>query len=146
MAMRWSLVIYFMSVVWAALNGWVSACLMVADEIARGLRAGDIGPLPIGWPTSPRSLSDPCFYLLLICVLWWNCWFLFFGILTLMRFTLLWYKSLLSSYSGLDPPRTYITLNGWNQNSDSHSASLRQIIIFLSLKVFHIPSSNNFSL
>lgn len=48
MAMRWSLVIYFMSVVWAVLNGWVSACLMVADEIARGLRAGDIGPLPIG--------------------------------------------------------------------------------------------------
>ncbi|XP_042450857.1 uncharacterized protein LOC122035822 [Zingiber officinale] len=48
MALPWSLAIYVMHVVWAVLNGWVSTCLMIADEIARGLRSGDIGPLPVG--------------------------------------------------------------------------------------------------
>lgn len=48
MAMRWSLAIYFMGMVWMALNGWVSACLIVADEIARSFRAGDVGPLHLG--------------------------------------------------------------------------------------------------
>ncbi|XP_042411290.1 uncharacterized protein LOC122000871 isoform X1 [Zingiber officinale] len=48
MAMPWSLAIYVMGMVWVVLNGWVSTCLMIADEIARGLRSGEIGTLPVG--------------------------------------------------------------------------------------------------
>ncbi|KAM0947834.1 hypothetical protein DsansV1_C07g0071801 [Dioscorea sansibarensis] len=48
MAMQWNLALYFMRMVWMVLNGWVSACLIVADEIARAFRAGDVGPLPLG--------------------------------------------------------------------------------------------------
>ncbi|XP_074586213.1 uncharacterized protein LOC141841916 [Curcuma longa] len=48
MAMPWSLAIYVMGMVWVVLHGWVSTCLMIADEIAHGLRSGEIGTLPVG--------------------------------------------------------------------------------------------------
>ncbi|KAF7019441.1 hypothetical protein CFC21_032617 [Triticum aestivum] len=45
MTMLWGLAAYM---VWAVLAGWVSACLLVANEIARGMRAGEIGPFVVG--------------------------------------------------------------------------------------------------
>ncbi|CAA7405948.1 unnamed protein product [Spirodela intermedia] len=48
MAMPWRLVFHMAEVVWMVLQGWLSSCLMVADEIARALRSGDIGPFPVG--------------------------------------------------------------------------------------------------
>ncbi|XP_026666341.1 uncharacterized protein LOC103722451 [Phoenix dactylifera] len=48
MAMPWGSAIYLMKMVWMILKGWISSCLMVANEIARALRTGDIGPLPVG--------------------------------------------------------------------------------------------------
>ena len=48
MTMPWELVAYRVDMVWAVLAGWVSACLLVANEIARGMRAGEIGPFVVG--------------------------------------------------------------------------------------------------
>ncbi|XP_077218811.1 uncharacterized protein LOC143853002 [Tasmannia lanceolata] len=48
MAMPWRMAIYIVKMVWMMLNGWVSSCLMVANEIARSLRTGDVGPFHIG--------------------------------------------------------------------------------------------------
>ncbi|XP_038721776.1 uncharacterized protein LOC120013879 isoform X2 [Tripterygium wilfordii] len=48
MAMPWSMVLWMAEMVWLALAGWVSSCLNVADELARALRNGDIGPLHAG--------------------------------------------------------------------------------------------------
>ncbi|KAK3009800.1 hypothetical protein RJ639_015163 [Escallonia herrerae] len=44
MAVPWNTKIWMAKMVWAALTGWIMACLAVADEIASSLRAGDIGP------------------------------------------------------------------------------------------------------
>ncbi|KAM3295560.1 hypothetical protein ACQJBY_038063 [Aegilops geniculata] len=48
MAMPRGLTAYMVDMVWAVLAGWVSACLLVANEIARGMRAGEIGPFVVG--------------------------------------------------------------------------------------------------
>ncbi|KAI0504375.1 hypothetical protein KFK09_015327 [Dendrobium nobile] len=48
MAMPLSLATYIVNMVWGLLDGWISSCVIVADEIARALRTGDIGPFPIG--------------------------------------------------------------------------------------------------
>lgn len=67
MAMPWSLAIYVMGMVWVVLNGWVSTCLMIADEIARGLRSGEIGTLPVGWLASRLSLVPASLSFLCVC-------------------------------------------------------------------------------
>ncbi|KAK9671240.1 hypothetical protein RND81_12G015600 [Saponaria officinalis] len=43
MAISWSVTMWVSKMVWLGLVGWVSSCLVVADEIARSLRSGDIG-------------------------------------------------------------------------------------------------------
>ncbi|KAF7045485.1 hypothetical protein CFC21_054587 [Triticum aestivum] len=48
MTMPWGLVAYMVDMVWAVLAGWVSACLLVANELARGMRTGEIGPFVVG--------------------------------------------------------------------------------------------------
>ncbi|XP_068660558.1 uncharacterized protein [Aristolochia californica] len=48
MVLPWSYAFYVMKVVWIIMNGWVSSCLIVADEIARSIRTGEIGPFHIG--------------------------------------------------------------------------------------------------
>ncbi|CAA6669003.1 unnamed protein product [Spirodela intermedia] len=48
MAMPWRLVFHMAEVVWMVLQGWLSSCLMVADEIARASAAA----------TSAHSPSD----------------------------------------------------------------------------------------
>ncbi|XP_024313877.1 uncharacterized protein LOC100831464 [Brachypodium distachyon] len=48
MTMPWGLAAYMVDMVWAVLAGWVSTCLLVANEIARGMRAGEIGPFIVG--------------------------------------------------------------------------------------------------
>ncbi|KAM3405663.1 hypothetical protein ACQJBY_008271 [Aegilops geniculata] len=48
MTMPWGLAAYMVDMLCAALAGWVSACLLVANEIARGMRAGEIGPFIVG--------------------------------------------------------------------------------------------------
>ncbi|KAM3295558.1 hypothetical protein ACQJBY_038062 [Aegilops geniculata] len=48
MGMPRGLSAYMVDMVWAVLAGWVSACLLVANEIARGMRAGEIGPFVVG--------------------------------------------------------------------------------------------------
>ncbi|XP_020099837.1 uncharacterized protein LOC109718187 isoform X2 [Ananas comosus] len=48
MAMPWGLAVYIMNMVWVALDGWISSCVMVADEIAHALRTGDVSSFPIG--------------------------------------------------------------------------------------------------
>ncbi|XP_078152251.1 uncharacterized protein LOC144547470 [Carex rostrata] len=46
--MTCGLTLYFMNHVLGFLHGWVSSCLSIADEIARAIRRGDIGPFPVG--------------------------------------------------------------------------------------------------
>nr|XP_009385571.2 PREDICTED: uncharacterized protein LOC103972899 [Musa acuminata subsp. malaccensis] len=41
MAMPWELAVYIVNMVWDALDGWISSCLSVADEIADVLRAAN---------------------------------------------------------------------------------------------------------
>ncbi|XBI59886.1 hypothetical protein VPH35_040882 [Triticum aestivum] len=53
MTMLWGLAAYM---VWAVLAGWVSACLLVANEIARGMRAGEIGPFVVGRAAHGRGV------------------------------------------------------------------------------------------
>lgn len=48
MAMPWNLALYLMRIVWMGLTGWISSCLSFANEIARSLRSGDIGPFHVG--------------------------------------------------------------------------------------------------
>ncbi|XP_020254571.1 uncharacterized protein LOC109831624 [Asparagus officinalis] len=48
MAMPWSLMVYLINMVWIMLDGFISSTVTVADAIAGSLRAGDIGPFPIG--------------------------------------------------------------------------------------------------
>lgn len=39
--MPWELAMYIMIMVWDALDGWISSCVLVADEIATVLRTGN---------------------------------------------------------------------------------------------------------
>ncbi|PON83215.1 hypothetical protein TorRG33x02_210490 [Trema orientale] len=47
MAMPWGMTLWMAKMVWIALSGWVSSCLIVADEIASSFRTGDIGPFHV---------------------------------------------------------------------------------------------------
>jgi hypothetical protein len=38
----------------------VSTCLVVANEIARAMRAGEIGPFIVGWISFESSLIHSC--------------------------------------------------------------------------------------
>ncbi|KAF8395657.1 hypothetical protein HHK36_019607 [Tetracentron sinense] len=42
MAMPWNMALWMVKMVWMALSGLVSSCLMVADDIAGSLRTGDV--------------------------------------------------------------------------------------------------------
>uniref|UniRef100_A0A0E0LII1 Uncharacterized protein n=1 Tax=Oryza punctata TaxID=4537 RepID=A0A0E0LII1_ORYPU len=44
MTMSWGLTAYIVDMVWMVLAGWVSTCLVIAGEIARGMRNGEISP------------------------------------------------------------------------------------------------------
>ncbi|OVA01160.1 hypothetical protein BVC80_1809g28 [Macleaya cordata] len=46
--MTWGMAFWMAKMVWMALCGWVSSCLTVADEIARSIRTGDVGPFHVG--------------------------------------------------------------------------------------------------
>ncbi|XP_030485034.1 uncharacterized protein LOC115701388 [Cannabis sativa] len=48
MAMPWGMTLWMTKMVWLALSGWVSSCLIVADEIATSFRTGDISPFHVG--------------------------------------------------------------------------------------------------
>ncbi|ONM58925.1 hypothetical protein ZEAMMB73_Zm00001d021874 [Zea mays] len=43
MTMPWGLAACIVDMVWAVLAGWVSTCLVIANEVARGMRSGEIG-------------------------------------------------------------------------------------------------------
>ncbi|URD72488.1 hypothetical protein MUK42_08648 [Musa troglodytarum] len=46
MAMPWELAVYIVNMVWDALDGWISSCVSVADEIAGVLRASSATAFP----------------------------------------------------------------------------------------------------
>ncbi|XP_057249415.1 uncharacterized protein LOC104889470, partial [Beta vulgaris subsp. vulgaris] len=46
--MPWSVTLWISNIVWLALAGWITSCLIVADEIANSMRAGDIGAFHVG--------------------------------------------------------------------------------------------------
>jgi hypothetical protein len=48
MTMPWGLAACIVDMVWAVLAGWVSTCLVIANEVARGMRSGEIGPFFVG--------------------------------------------------------------------------------------------------
>ncbi|KAJ0043011.1 hypothetical protein Pint_18246 [Pistacia integerrima] len=48
MAVPLGMTVWMAKMVWRALNGWLSSCLTVADEVAASLRTGDIGPFHVG--------------------------------------------------------------------------------------------------
>ncbi|XP_057547660.1 uncharacterized protein LOC130826133 [Amaranthus tricolor] len=48
MAMPWSMTLWISKMVWLALAGWITSCLIIADEIAGSIRSGDIGAFNIG--------------------------------------------------------------------------------------------------
>lgn len=48
MAVTCGFILWMVRMVWIAIKGWVSSCLIVADELASSLRTGDIGPLNVG--------------------------------------------------------------------------------------------------
>ncbi|WVZ62447.1 hypothetical protein U9M48_012198 [Paspalum notatum var. saurae] len=48
MAMPWGVAAGIVDMVWAVLAAWVSTCLVIANELARGMRSGDIGPFVVG--------------------------------------------------------------------------------------------------
>ncbi|CAD6217525.1 unnamed protein product [Miscanthus lutarioriparius] len=48
MTMPWGLAACIVDMVWAVLAGWVSTCLVIANEVARGMRSGEIGPFVVG--------------------------------------------------------------------------------------------------
>uniref|UniRef100_A0A803MM31 Uncharacterized protein n=1 Tax=Chenopodium quinoa TaxID=63459 RepID=A0A803MM31_CHEQI len=49
MAMPWSMTLWISKMVWLALAGWISSCLIVADEVASSIRTGDIGAFHSLW-------------------------------------------------------------------------------------------------
>lgn len=48
MTIPWGLAAYIVDMVWVVLAGWVSTCLVIANEIARAMRSGEIGPFIVG--------------------------------------------------------------------------------------------------
>lgn len=48
MAMALNAAFYIAKMTWIALSGWITSCLIVADEFASSLRSGDIGPFHVG--------------------------------------------------------------------------------------------------
>jgi hypothetical protein len=48
MTLPWGVAACVVDMVWAVLTGWVSMCLVVANEVARAMRNGDIGPFVVG--------------------------------------------------------------------------------------------------
>ncbi|RLM99593.1 hypothetical protein C2845_PM06G01770 [Panicum miliaceum] len=48
MTMPWGVAVCIVDMVWAVLAGWVSTCLVVANEVARAMRNGEIGPFVVG--------------------------------------------------------------------------------------------------
>ncbi|KAG2617617.1 uncharacterized protein LOC120664681 [Panicum virgatum] len=48
MTMPWGVAVCIVDMVWAVLAGWVSTCLLVANEVARAMRNGEIGPFVVG--------------------------------------------------------------------------------------------------
>ncbi|CAM9002718.1 unnamed protein product [Rhodiola kirilowii] len=48
MVMPLEMAVWTGKMVWMALSGWVTSCLIVADEIAVSLRNGDIGAFHVG--------------------------------------------------------------------------------------------------
>jgi hypothetical protein len=48
MTMSWGLAAHIVDMVWMVLAGWVSTCLVIAGEIARGMRNGEISPFVVG--------------------------------------------------------------------------------------------------
>jgi hypothetical protein len=48
MTMSWRLVACIVDMVWAVLAGWVSTCLVIANEVARGMRSREISPFVVG--------------------------------------------------------------------------------------------------
>ncbi|KAF8716243.1 hypothetical protein HU200_019123 [Digitaria exilis] len=48
MTMPWGVAVCIVDMVWVVLAGWVSTCLVVANEIARAMRNGEIGPFVVG--------------------------------------------------------------------------------------------------
>ncbi|KAF4370757.1 hypothetical protein F8388_025136 [Cannabis sativa] len=47
MAMPWGMTLWMTKMVWLALSGWVSSCLIVADEIATSFRTDDLTRIPV---------------------------------------------------------------------------------------------------
>ncbi|TVU40011.1 hypothetical protein EJB05_13456, partial [Eragrostis curvula] len=43
MMLPWGVAVCVVDMVWAVLTGWVSMCLVVANEVARAMRSGEIG-------------------------------------------------------------------------------------------------------
>ncbi|XP_078436179.1 uncharacterized protein LOC144706957 [Wolffia australiana] len=48
MAMPWKLAVHVAELVWIVLQGWMSSCLLVAEEIALALYNGEIRPFHVG--------------------------------------------------------------------------------------------------
>jgi hypothetical protein len=48
MTLPWGVATCVVDMVWAVLTGWVSMCLVVANEVARAMRNGEIGPFVVG--------------------------------------------------------------------------------------------------
>lgn len=48
MVMPLEMAVWTGQMVWMALSGWITSCLIVADEIAVSLRTGDIGAFHVG--------------------------------------------------------------------------------------------------
>ena len=48
MTMPWRVAVCIVDMVWAVLAGWVSTCLLVANEVACAMRNGEIGPFVVG--------------------------------------------------------------------------------------------------
>ncbi|XP_026426772.1 uncharacterized protein LOC113322827 [Papaver somniferum] len=48
MLVTWEMLVRMGRMIWLGLCYWISSCLTVADEIARSIRSGDIGPFHAG--------------------------------------------------------------------------------------------------
>ena len=47
MAVPWGSTLWMAKMVWLALCGWITSCLIVADEIASSFQTGDMGPFHV---------------------------------------------------------------------------------------------------
>ncbi|KAF4402529.1 hypothetical protein G4B88_012314 [Cannabis sativa] len=60
MAMPWGMTLWMTKMVWLALSGWVSSCLIVADEIATSFRTDYIILTTIPIFTDPKLWFAEC--------------------------------------------------------------------------------------